>query len=348
MKKVLLYINQFFGGIGGEEKADFEPKLVNGTLGPGIIIQKMLKDAEITHTIICGDNFMNTHKEEALSRIRKFIETFSFDLFLAGPAFQSGRYGMSCGEICKFISENYNIPAITSMNQENPGVEAYHECPQVYIMKGHKRATNLHDDVVQMASLANKFISNSEILWASAEGYFEHGVRKEVFVDKTSCDRAVDMLLAKLSGDSYETEYKIEIHDTVPPAKAIADIKNSTIAIITSGGLVPIGNPDHMPSGTSSIWKRYPIDNLDAFRSGEFYSVHGGFSTNNVNKDPEVLLPLSTIKELNAEGAFGHLHPFYYVTTGNLTTLKESQRMGKEIANTLKEEKVDGAIFVST
>ena len=138
------------------------------------------------------------------------------------------------------------------------------------------------------------------------------------------------------------------MHDSVPPAKAVADIGRANIAIITTGGLVPVGNPDKMPSGTASIWKRYAIDSLDAFRPGEFFSVHGGYSTNNVNADPEVLVPLSTIKEELREGAFGSLHPFYYATTGNLTALKDARRMGQEIAGVLHKEGVEAAIFVST
>lgn len=348
MKKVILYINQFFGGIGGEDQADFQPKIMDGPAGPGTAIQAALKGAEITHTIVCGDNFMNSNKEEALERIKGFLQGKSFDLFLAGPAFQSGRYGMSCGEMCKFVSENYGVPTITSMNEESPGVDAYRENPDIYIMKGHKSVAKLRQDAAKIAELANKIIAGEEVLWADAEGYFGHGIRKEAFVGRTSSDRVVDMMLAKISGAPYETEYKIEIHDAVEPAKAIGDLEKANIAIITTGGLVPVGNPDRMPSGTASIWKRYAIDKLDAFRAGEFFSVHGGYSTNNVNKDPEVLVPLSTIKALCTEGTFGSLHPFYYTTTGNLTALKEARRMGREISQTLKDEKVDGVIFVST
>lgn len=102
--------------------------------------------------------------------------------------------------------------------------------------------------------------NDASIDWADAEGYFGHGVRKEVFVERTAADRAVDMLLAKIAGQPYETEYVIEMHDAVTPAKAVEDIAHSRVAVVTTGGLVPVGNPDHMPSGTASIWKTYPDD----------------------------------------------------------------------------------------
>ena len=348
MKKVILYINQFFAGVGGEDQADFEPVILDGAVGPGVALQAELTGAEITHTLVCGDNFMNTNKEEAVSRIMNFLEGKEFDLFLAGPAFQSGRYGMSCGEMCKQISEKYGVPVITSMHQENPGVDSYRGNASVYIMRGNKSSAKLRADAKAMAKLANKFIAGEEILWADAEGYFGHGIRKEVFVDKSSADRVVDMLLAKLAGQSYETEYKIEIHDAVPPAKAVADLSKAKIAVITTGGLVPVGNPDKLPSGTASVWFSYPIDNIDAFLSGEFFTPHGGFSTNNVNADPEVLVPLSELKQLHREGAFGELDNVFYTTTGNLTALKEARRMGAEIGEELLSKGIDAAIFVST
>lgn len=90
MKKIVMYINQFFGGIGGEDQADFEPVIHDGPMGPGMAVLKGLPDAEITHTIVCGDNFMTSHGEEALARIDKFLEniesTFSWRVRLFSPA----------------------------------------------------------------------------------------------------------------------------------------------------------------------------------------------------------------------------------------------------------------------
>jgi glycine reductase len=95
MKKVICYVNQFFGGIGGEDKADQEPYIVEGVVGPTMAINAALKDAEVTHTVVCGDNFMGSNTEEALSRIMGFLEDKEMDLFIAGPAFQAGRYGVA-------------------------------------------------------------------------------------------------------------------------------------------------------------------------------------------------------------------------------------------------------------
>ena len=319
-----MYINQFFGGIGGEDKAGYEPSVEEGPVGPGNVILSCLKEAEITHTIICGDNFMTGHRDEAIERIDQFLKGIEFDLFLAGPAFQSGRYGMSCGEICKYITEKYHVTAVTSMNEENPGVAAS-----------------------AMAGLAAKVLSGEEILWAEAEGYFPHGVRVSVKSKKAPAERAVRMMLSKLQGQPFKTEFPIEQEDTVVPAAPV-DAGRAKIAVITTGSLVPVGNPDRIPSGSASVWKRYDIRGLEAFKKNEFYSVHGGFSTNNVNEDPEVLVPLTALKEAEREGKIGKLDDYYYVTTGNLTILKEARKMGREIVEQLKMDGIQAAIMVAT
>ncbi len=66
MKKAILYINQFFAGIGGEDKADHEPEIREGLVGPAMALNAALNGAEVTHTIICGDNFMGSNEDEAV------------------------------------------------------------------------------------------------------------------------------------------------------------------------------------------------------------------------------------------------------------------------------------------
>jgi selenoprotein B, glycine/betaine/sarcosine/D-proline reductase family len=346
MKKAICYVNQFFGGVGGENDADFEPIIQEGTLGPVQAIQAALKDVQITHTVVCGDNFMASHKDEAISRIKGFLEGKKFDLFLAGPAFRAGRYGVSCGEMCKFVVETYGVPAVTSMHEENPGVEMFQE-EEFYIMKGSASAAKMRQDVALMAGLANKLAAREEILWADAEGYFPHGIRREVWVDKIAADRTVDMLLDKIAGRPFETEFKIEVRDNVVPSPA-RDMTKTKIALITTGGLVPIGNPDRLPGGTCSVWLEYDVSQMDSLKAGDFYSVHCGINTDYVNADPEVLLPLSSFREAVKEGKLAGIHDYMVVTTGNLATGKDARNMGRGIAQLLRDKQIEAALLVST
>jgi glycine reductase len=346
MKKALLYINQFFGGIGGENHADFEPIIKEGPVGPGLALKEALKGVEITYTVICGDNFMASNKDEALKRIEGFLAGKEFDFFLAGPAFRAGRYGVNCGEMCKFMYEKYGVMGVTSMHEENPGVEIYRENP-FYILKGSAGVAQMRQDIAAMAAFANKLIASEGILWASAEGYFPRGIRKEVFVDKTAADRAVDMLLAKLNGQPFETEFKIETLDIVEPAKAV-DTKKAKIAFVSTGGLVPKGNPDRMPSGTSTIFKRYDISGMDSLKLGLYECIHGGSMPDKINANPEVLIPLATLKELEKEGQIGEVDHYFYSTTGNLTSLINATRIGAGIAESFKANNINAAILTST
>lgn len=260
MKKAIYYTNQFFGGIGGESDADFEPIIKDGAVGPAIGFKAELKNVEITHTVICGDNFMASHKEEGIKRIKGLLEGKKFDLVIAGPAFSSGRYGVSCGEMCKFAHYTYGVPAVTSMNEENPGVALFKEEP-FYIMKGSRSAAKMRHDISSMAALVNKIASGDKILWADAEGYFSHGIRKEVFVDKTAADRSVDMLLDKLAGKPFVTELKIELRDNVVPSRAIANLSKAKVAFICTGGLfllaiLTVFRVAHVPFGKHMTYPR--------------------------------------------------------------------------------------------
>ena len=73
---ILHFLNQFFGGIGGEDQADTPPQFRAGPVGPGVVLAKHLGDratvgdqASITGTLICGDNYFIEHQEEAVARL---------------------------------------------------------------------------------------------------------------------------------------------------------------------------------------------------------------------------------------------------------------------------------------
>ena len=56
--RIVHYVNQFFGGKGGEEAADLEPDLQDGAVGPGRLLEQVLGgDAHVVRSIIVGDNY---------------------------------------------------------------------------------------------------------------------------------------------------------------------------------------------------------------------------------------------------------------------------------------------------
>src|SRR5690606_37531191 len=131
--KAVHYINQFFAGIGGEEKADYKPEVREGIVGPGMAINAGFKgEAEIVATIICGDSYFNENIEEAKSEIGGMVKKYDTDSFIAGSACNAGRYGVACGTITDAVHKELGIPILTGMYVANPGAVMFKK--SVYIV----------------------------------------------------------------------------------------------------------------------------------------------------------------------------------------------------------------------
>lgn len=349
MKKAILYLNQFFGQIGGEDKADYAPEIREGLVGPAMALNKELgDDVEVTHTIICGDNFIGSNQEEAVETILGFLKGLEFDIFFAGPAFRAGRYGSACGHISKAVKENFNIPVITSMNDENPGVEMFRK--EIHIFKGGKSAAAMRKDVKNMASFAKKVINKEELLHAEEEGYYGMGKRHQVWLNPgvNATDRVIDMLLKKVHGEEFISELPMPELEQVPIATAINDLSNIKIALATSGGIVPIDNPDRIQSASATRWGKYNVADHDYLPGSVFKTIHAGFDPSAADANPDVIVPLDALKAFVKEGRIGSVHDYFYSTVGTGTTQGEAARMGREIVEDLKEAGVDAVILTST
>lgn len=349
MKKAILYINQFFGQIGGEEEADFAPEIKEGLVGPALGLQEDLgEDIKITHTVICGDNYMGSNTEKAIETILGFLKDKEFDVFFAGPAFRAGRYGFACGNIGKAVKEEFNVPVITSMDLENPGVEMFKK--DMYIFKGGSSAASMKKDIKNMADFSKKLLGGEKLLPAMEEGYFPRGIRHQAWLEPpiSAADRVMDMLLKKVQGEEFETELPIPETEEVPIADPIKNLSKAKIAVVTSGGVVPMGNPDRIQSASATRWGKYDTTNIDSLKAGEYLTIHGGFDPSFANKDPNLIVPIDAMKAYENEGKIGKFHKYFYSTVGTGTTQNEATRMGKEIVADLIEHGVDGVILTAT
>lgn len=348
MKKAILYLNQFFGQIGGEDKADFAPEIKEGLVGPAMELDKQLENAEVTHTIICGDNFMGSNQDEAVEKILGFLEDKEFDIFFAGPAFQAGRYGNACGVIAKEVKEKFNVPVISSMHVENPGVEMFKK--EVIIFPGGKSAAAMRKDIKKMAKYANKLLNDEQVGTAEEEGYYVRGIRHQVWLEdnKPASDRVVEMLIKKLNGEEFVTELPIPKLDRVEIAKPVVDLSKATIAFANTGGIVPIDNPDRIQSASATRWGRYSIEGMERLEGGVFKTIHAGFDPAAADADPNVIVPIDSLRVYEKEGKIGKLHEYFYSTVGTGTTQAEAARMGQEMVEYFKNEGVDAVILSST
>lgn len=346
--RVVHYINQFYAGVGGEEKADIGPVLLEGQAkGPGMAIQGKFKDdLEIVATVYCGDSYFGENLEKATEEILGMISQFEPDLVITGPAFNAGRYGMAAGGVAKAVKEQLGIPVVTGMYEENPGADMYKK--DVYIVATANSAVGMNDAIEKMVPLGIKLAKGEEIGGPEEEGYHERGIRVNYFTEKTGAARAADMLIKKLRGEEFVTEYPMPEFDNVEPNPPIKDLSTATIAIVSSGGPVPFGNPDRIESSSASRYGKYSIEGVDDLVKGEWQTAHGGFDATYADADMDRVIPVDVLRNYEKEGKIGKLHNFFYSTVGNGTSVANSKKFGEEIAQDLKEYGVDAVILTST
>ena len=345
--RVVHYINQFYAGLGGEEAANHLPESREGVVGPGMQLKALFGDrAEIVGTVICGDGYYGEHMEEARGECLKLIGAFKPDLLVAGPGFNAGRYGVACGDVCAEAGKALGIPTVTALYPENPGVELY--AKKTVVVQAADSARGMKAALEGMARVGLKLAAGEPMGPARLEGTISRGIRKNFFSTTNGAERAVAMLLDKIAGKPFRTEYEMPVFNRIPPAAPIKDMKKATIALVSSGGIVPRGNPDHIRVSSAETYGRYDISKLDDLTPETYESVHGGYDRVWASEDPDVVLPVDVMRELEREGVFAKLYDHIYTTTGTGTAVAHAERFGREIGAQLKEAGVDGVILTST
>lgn len=345
--RVVHYLNQFFGGMGGEEKADVGCSVKPGAVGPGNAIQNALGDkGEVVATIICGDNYFVERTEGATEEILRLVRSYQPNMVIAGPAFNAGRYGVACGEVCKTVQDKLGIPAVTAMYEDNPGVELYKK--DIYIVKSADTARGMTDVTSRMVNIAGKLVAHEKIGKPGEEGYFTRGFIRNEISDKTAAERAVNMLLAKITGQPFEPELALPKYDRVNPPAPLKELSSAKIALVTDGGLVPKGNPDKIEARQATKFGSYSLKGLDTLSGEDYEGNHVGYDNSFVNEDPNRLVPVDVMRDLEKEGVIGKLNDTFYTTAGVATPPKSAKGMGQAIAERLKAEGVTGVILTST
>lgn len=345
MKNILYYLNQFFGQIGGEDKADTPPIVREEAVGPAMAFGKMLNgEGKVIATFICGDNYLNENKEEALKEFEKAVEKYKPDMVVLGPSFNAGRYGVATASVAELVKEKYDIPMVSGSFEENPGVDILKKL--AYTVKTSNNAGDMRHAIPQMAKVALKIFKGETVIPEEDETFLR-GIRLTEFSDKIGARRAVDMLLKRFRNEEFTTELPMPTFDMVEPAKKIEDLSKATIALVTSGGIVPVGNPDKIQSASAQKWGKYNVSGLSDLRE-KFCTIHGGYDPVYANEIPDRIVPLDALKELEKKGVIGKVHDWFYTTTGTGTSVANSVRFGKEIGKELKEAGVDGVILTST
>ena len=234
--KAVHYINQFYAGIGGETMADTGFGILEEKKGPALGLEQLWNgEMTISKVVYCGDNYVNTDENygEVKEKLAKVIREEKPDVFIAGPAFNAGRYGVACAKVCDYVRSELGVPSVTCMWHENPAIDMYVE--NNYIVPSTETAVGMRKTLPALAKLALKLARKEKIGTAHA------------------------------------------------------------IALFTTGGLVPVGNPDKIKQAFAVSFGIYDMTGLDALKKGVYESIHGGYDTTAASADPHRLVPLDAL-----------------------------------------------------
>lgn len=349
--RAIYFINQFFAGVGGEEQADCPLEIRHEALGPAKRFQELCgATLEIVATAYCGDNYFADRPSEVVESIVAAARTHGAALFIAGPAFGSGRYGYACAELCQQVNLAVGIPCLAAMAPENPAVELYQQYKNrgVYILPTSETIARMGEALASVAGFAARLIEGKPIGAALDEGYIPRGIRVAAMASKRGVERAVDMMLAKLAGERFGSEIPIETIEQTPIAAAIRDLKQAKLALVSTAGVVAPGNPDGFKTNGNTQWRKYAVGQIDSMTDAPWDVWHGGYNTVFMHDNPNYGVPLDCCREFEKAGSVGKVHPYFYSVPGSFGQISVMQNIGKEILRDMKDDGVGGALLVST
>lgn len=340
------YLNQFFGQVGGEEKANMPLQTIEGSVGPGAVLQKALQgEGAVVATIVSGDNYFNEEKEKALLEFNRVLDKIEPDLVIAGPAFGAGRYGLACAEVCK-AAQRKGIAAVTAMFPENPGVLEHRR--EVYIFPTREVSIDMALAIEKMVSFGKKLVRGAPIGTADEEGYLPRGIRKSGTAPEPGYKRAVDMLTMKIHGKPFKTEIPVILPEQVRPAPPIRDVSKAEIALVTTCGLIRKGNPERQVSRRSDRYFRHSIEGLEELKNTEWEAFHSGYYNKIASDDPNYILPLRQMRFLESQKFVGQIHPWIFTLAGVGTPVAMSKKIGQKMAQELVDGGVDGVLLTAS
>jgi glycine reductase len=233
------------------------------------------------------------------------------------------------------------------MHEENPGSDLYRR-EHLYIIATDSSAAGMAPALERMAALAIKRAYRQPSGTAAEEGFLSRAVRRTVPTGVPAAIRAVDMALKKWRGEPYTSELVVETFESVPPPPPLRTPAKARFALVTEAGVVRAGNPHRLPAAAATHWASYAIAGMERMVPGEWEVVHGGYDNTAALQDPNRVVPLDALRELERQGAIGGLLDELFVTVGNLGSLNAMRRIGAEIAQRLVQCGVEAVILPAT
>ncbi len=141
-----------------------------------------------------------------------------YALAWAPPKAVTAREGfdLACGAVAVRARERLGVAVVTGMHPDNAAAEIYRT--KVPIVPTEKTATGMAEALSVMARLALRLAAHEPLGSPRQEGYLPTGHRVFHEAARPATDRAVEMLLRKVRGERYTTEWEVPRYTLVPPA----------------------------------------------------------------------------------------------------------------------------------
>ena len=85
---------------------------------------------------------------------------------------------------------------------------------------------------------------------------------------------------------------------------------------MTTGGLVRKGNPDKQVASNATRYYRHTVAELRSLSGKDWEAYHSGYFNHIVNANPNYILPLNFLRDLEDEGTIGGVYQWIYALPG--------------------------------
>jgi glycine reductase len=90
------------------------------------------------------------------------------------------------------------------------------------------------------------------------------------------------------------------------------------------------------------------VAELESLSGKDWEAFHAGYFNHIVNTNPNYILPLSFLRDLEQRGMVGSIFDWIYALPGVSTSVAASRVLGRDIAKDLEDGGVHAALLVST
>ncbi len=209
------------------------------------------------------------------------------DLLIAGPAFESGRYGIACGAICQAAQQQLGIAAVAGMDEDNVGASLYRK--NIYIINSGATIVRMVPTLQRMAALGVKLVRRETIGKPENEGYLPRGIKRNEFAAKPPASAPSTCCWPNCAAMNFIQRSPRHNLPAANRPRRCTNLKSAVIALVTDGGLVPEGNPDKIEPGRPTRFTTIPIAGVNSLDADKYDAVHSGYDTAIRQSRPEPL-----------------------------------------------------------